>query len=145
MGKRQGGLTLKQVLFTEFYLGEAKGNGTLAAKMAGYKGDDNTLGVEASQLLDHPEIKARVGERVDVAGGSTDAILAELAAIAFAPWGSSLVEVTNRHGVVIEAKLVLADKIKALELLGRYHNLWTDKTEVTVVQKALIGVDLDRI
>ncbi len=46
------GLTVKQQLFVNFY----EGNGTEAARLAGYKGDDNTLGQVAYENLRKPLI-----------------------------------------------------------------------------------------
>lgn len=53
-------LTLKQRKFIEVY----DGNGTEAARVAGYTGDDNTLGVTAHELLRNPKISQAVNERV---------------------------------------------------------------------------------
>lgn len=43
--------------FVDAYMGEANGNGTRAARIAGYAGDDNTLAVQASALLRNPKVK----------------------------------------------------------------------------------------
>jgi len=56
-------LTLKQNLFVAAYLGEAHGNATLACKLAGYKGSDNTLGKSGHELLRHPKVTQAI-ERV---------------------------------------------------------------------------------
>jgi phage terminase small subunit len=44
-------LTEKQRLFAEFYTGEAKFDATVAAEMAGYKGNFRTVASTASRLL----------------------------------------------------------------------------------------------
>jgi phage terminase small subunit len=55
-------LTPKELLFVAHYLGEARGNGTKAMRMAGYKGSANTLAVGASQNLRKPKISAAIEE-----------------------------------------------------------------------------------
>lgn len=51
-------LTPKQKLFIKFYL--QVNNGTEAARLAGYAGDDNVLGVCAYDLLRNPKIRAEL-------------------------------------------------------------------------------------
>src|SRR5690242_3526709 len=58
-------LTIKQERFAAAYSAEAHGNGTLAAKLAGYQGDDNTLAVQASNNLKDPRIRQRISAAVD--------------------------------------------------------------------------------
>lgn len=55
------GLTQKQKKFIEFY----EGNGTKAARQAGYTGDDNTLAQTAFDLLRNPKIKEAIDLRLD--------------------------------------------------------------------------------
>jgi hypothetical protein len=50
-------LTEKQRLFAEFYTGEAKFDATLAAEMAGYKGNKKTIAVSASRMLRDPKVR----------------------------------------------------------------------------------------
>jgi len=38
----------------------------------------------------------------------------------------------DREGEIISATLKLSDKIKALELLGRYHKLFNEKVDVNL-------------
>ena len=52
-------LTQKQLKFIEFY----EGNGTQAARLAGYKGTDNTLAQTAFELLRNPKIKEAIESR----------------------------------------------------------------------------------
>jgi phage terminase small subunit len=58
-------LTEKQRRFVDAYMGEAKGNGTEAARVAGYRGSDSTLGAVAHENLKKPKIAAAIQERVD--------------------------------------------------------------------------------
>ena len=55
-------LTRKQQLFVAAYVGEAKGNATEAARIAGYGGSDATLRQTGSENLTKPHIIAAVEE-----------------------------------------------------------------------------------
>ena len=63
MAEKSTKLTPKQRAFVDAYLGEAQGNGTQAARMAGYKGSDATLGQVAGENLKKPAIAAEVQRR----------------------------------------------------------------------------------
>jgi phage terminase small subunit len=52
------GLTEKQRRFVEAYMGQAKGNATEAARLAGYSGTPHALEVTASRLLRNAEVRA---------------------------------------------------------------------------------------
>jgi hypothetical protein len=56
-------LTKLQQLFVAFYCEEW--NGTKAARLAGYSGNDNVLAVTASENLRNPKIAAAIQERID--------------------------------------------------------------------------------
>lgn len=56
------GLTKRQEAFVLAYMGEAKGIAYEAAKLAGYKGNRNTLDVTASNLLRNPKVAAKIAE-----------------------------------------------------------------------------------
>ena len=119
-------LTTKQVLFAEAYLGAAKGNGTQAARLAGYQGDATTLQSVGSANLKKPASAARVEQRVEQVAATTDEILIELSTIARAPW-QDFVQIKMHRGEAIDVKINLADKLKALELLGKYRGMFSDK------------------
>ena len=54
--------------------------------------------------------------------------------------------IVDANGTTVGARMDLKDKVKALELLGKYHKLFTDRVETSApVLKALIGIDLDAI
>lgn len=122
-------LTLKQRLFVEAYLGEAKGNATEAARLAGYKGSNKTLQVVGAENLSKPIISKLLTERVERAAMTADEVLDELTRIAKTDWQQFVDIQTGRSGEVIGATLQLKDKLKALELLGRYHKLFTERHE----------------
>lgn len=58
-------LTAKQRLFVHYYCGSAAGNGTRAARLAGYEGNANTLSSMAWENLRKPDIKAAIEAELD--------------------------------------------------------------------------------
>jgi phage terminase small subunit len=59
--KGQRKLTLKQIVFAQAYIStETRGNGTQAARRAGYKGNDSTLAQVAYKNLRIPEVEAYI-------------------------------------------------------------------------------------
>lgn len=60
-------LTVREERFVEFYFGDSNGDGTDAAKKAGYAGNNNVLAVNASRLLRKPKIQRLVQARLDQA------------------------------------------------------------------------------
>lgn len=56
------GLTTKQEAFVAAYIGQAKGNATEAARLAGYEGSEATLRSIGSENLTKPNIEARIAE-----------------------------------------------------------------------------------
>ena len=120
-------LTTKQRLFVEAYL--ANPNATEAARKAGYKGSDATLANTGAENLRKPYIAKLVEQRIAKAAMTADEVLNELAEIAKAPWDKFFEYQTDGDGGVLKINVKLAEKIKALELVGKYHKLFTDKQE----------------
>jgi phage terminase small subunit len=123
-------LTQMQRLFVEAYIGPAKGNAREAARMAGYSGDDNVLSQRGFELVRNPKIAELIGVRVREATMAADDVLSEISAIAKAGWQDFLEIRRDKEGDIISATLKLSDKIKALELLGKYHKLFSDRIDV---------------
>mgnify|MGYP000019103813 CR=1 FL=1 len=107
-------LTTKQKLFVEAYLQNP--NGTAAARQAGYKGNDNTLASVAKENLRKPHISKLLTKRVESEAMSANDVLNQLTVIAKAKLGSPGVRAS--------------DKIRALELLGKHHALFTEKRSI---------------
>lgn len=126
-----GRLTLKMQRFVEFYVGEARFNATKAARLAGYKGNAAVLAAVGYENLRKPQIVALVQARLNEAHMSADQCLSELADIAMADWREFVEIKHDKNGDIIEANLRLTDKLKALELIGKHHKLFTDKVETT--------------
>jgi hypothetical protein len=67
---------------------------------------------------------------------SGDEVLAEIGEIARAPW-EKFIEVKHAEsGEVIPSILKLSDKLKALELAGKAHALFVEKTETNLSESA---------
>jgi phage terminase small subunit len=122
-----GELTTKQRLFVEAYL--ANPNATDAAIKAGYS--KKTARSQGQRLLTKVDIAKMVETRVDSAAMTANEVLQELSEIAKCDWQDFVEIRRDRHGDVIDATLKLSDKIKALELIGKHHKLFTEKHELT--------------
>jgi len=148
-------LTQKQKRFCEEYLVDL--NATQAAIRAGYSPD--TAYSIGAENLKKPEIRARIdkamAERSKRTGVNAERVLRELAKIAFvnapdvidldkavvldsatpddtaAISGVKVKRSITDSGETIEREIKLADKIKALELLGKHLGMFTDKMELS--------------
>lgn len=106
--------TVKQQKFIDLY----EGNGTRAAREAGYTGDDNTLAVAAKKLLRNGKILAAIKEReVKSPEGKATAKRIASREDRQAFWTQ----------ILEDEKKEMKDRLKASELLGRSE---ADFTEV---------------
>lgn len=139
-------LTDKQAIFVEHYL--TSFNATEAAKQAGYKGDRNALATIGHANLKKDEIAEAISLRIKEAAMGADEVMMRLAEQARA----SYTEYIRTDGTVDIDKLKkdgkghLIKSIKntpygqnvefhdaqaALQLIGRHHKTFVDKTELT--------------
>lgn len=134
-------LTAKQTLWAEYYIQHR--NGTKAARLAGYKGDDNAHAVVASRNLRNAKIRAYLSERYAAVAMCSDEVLMRLANIARA----SLGDFCDDLGVIDWPKVAAAgypiksfkrgdkiefeSKLRALELIGKAHGLYITKIAPT--------------
>ncbi len=125
-------LTQKQRLFIEAFIGPANGNAREAARAAGYSGDDNALSQRAFELMRNPKVSELIGVRVEEAVMRANEVLSELSAITKADWQNFLEIRRDKDGETVSASLKLSDKIKALELLGKYHKLFSERLDLNV-------------
>lgn len=127
MKKKRGGsagrgLTSKQLKFIELY----GGNGTEAARLAGYAGDDATLATVAYENMRKPEIRAAIKRR-----GRAE--LEPLIATRKARqkfWAK----------VMMNADTRMADRLKASELLGKSEADFTDIVKTTGETKHVVVI-----
>lgn len=144
-------MTKKQKLFVEEYLLDL--NATQAAIRAGYSPE--TAGAIGAENLKKPQIQnaiARaIAERSRRTGVNAERVVLELAKIAFANAGDLIdaqdatvrdgasredlaaiqsIKVKDMGDMGIEREVRLADKLKALELLGRHLGMFSDRLRV---------------
>ncbi len=148
-------MNAKQKTFCEEYLIDL--NATQAAIRAGYS--PKTAYSIGNELLNKPEIRAHIGkamaERSARTGVNADRVIRELARVAFvnptevinidtaevyanasdddkSAIASVKVKRTNgENSVSIEREVRFADKLKALELLGKHLGMFTDNVNIT--------------
>lgn len=128
-------LTIKQKKFSDEYI--ISGNATESYKKAGYRASsDRVAGVEGHKLLKNPKIKTYIDERLkqldsekiadqqEVLGYLTSVMRGETQE-------QTLCSIGELGQQVIDIDVGAKDRIKAAELLGKRHRLWTDKQEIT--------------
>jgi phage terminase small subunit len=139
-GESARSLTYKQRLFISYYLGEAGGNATRAAALAGY----SIPGVQGYENLKKPYIRALIDAKVGAVAMGADEVLARLSEIASADMADFVSEDEDgrvrvdlgkardrgkthliralkptAHGLAVE----LHSASDALEKLARFHRL----------------------
>ena len=114
-------LTEKQRKFVDAYLGEANGNGTEAASIAGYNGDRKTLGIISANNLKKPSIRLAIDERTKNDGS----IASREERQAFL---TRIMRTEHRK---------MPERLKAVELLCRMHGDFIErhKVDMTVGRK----------
>jgi len=160
MATKRATLTGKQEAFINAYFA-CGFNGVRAARKAGYKGSYSTLCVTAHDNLSNPKIRAEIDRRFKNAAMSADEVIMRLTDIARADYGDITdkdgnvdVKLAKKRGLshlireqeftekyipqeghddimIRTAKVKLHDPLRALELVGRFHSLFTDKQDIT--------------
>ena len=141
---KEAKLTDKQRLWAEYYI--QTGNATLSAKFAGYKGDNNALGVIGHRNLRKTKIQTFLSKRYQQVAMASDEVMARLAKKARAnvsdfvdehgliDWnkvhqsGDVIKSITHTKGK--QSKIELESSLRALELIGKSHALFTDKVQL---------------
>ena len=133
-------LTNKQFLWAEYYI--QYHNGTKAARLAGYKGDDNALAVVASRNIRNDKIRDYLSERYKTLAMTSDEVLMRLANIARASLSDYCDEngtidwkKVSRDGYAIKSiakgsKLETESRLRALELIGKAQSMFTERIEI---------------
>ncbi|HEM3611855.1 TPA: terminase small subunit [Streptococcus suis] len=126
-------LTIKQQRFADEYI--ICGNATEAAIKAGYSG--KYANTNASKLLQNTTIKAYIDERLEELKSEKVAdqqeVLEYLTSVMRGQTQEqTLCSIGELGQQVIDIDVGAKDRIKAAELLGKRHRLWTDKVEAEV-------------
>lgn len=158
-------MTKKQKRFVEEYLVDL--NATQAAIRAGYKAGSaqraSEIGSELLQKTPVSEaIQQAMAERSRRTGVNADRVVQELAKIAFVnaievidPKTATVKENASSDDTAaiqsvkvktfgedgLEREIKMADKLKALELLGRHMGMFKDKVEVSGLEKEKSKLD----
>jgi phage terminase small subunit len=117
-------LTEKQRRFVEAFTGEAQGNATKAAKLAGYSGDEKALAVRGAEIVRNRKVQQAIEE-------ARASVTSE--AIATREERQTFLTRTMRDGG-IEPK----DRIKACEVLGKMQGDFIEKHEVKHEGRAVV-------
>ncbi len=137
-------LTEKQRKFVEAYMGKAEGNGVEAARLAGYKGNDNTLAAIASENLRKPKIASAIEERQE--GDPLVADREERQRFFTSvmrgtgcrrPVKTMVGLLRDKDGNVVTEDPLAKDRIKAAELLGKMNGDFVERIDVTSGGKPL--------
>ena len=118
-------------------------NGTEAARQAGFGGGDASLAAIGSRLLRRPSVSRFIGSALSKRVASKSEILGELSEIALAPWREFITIKRDADGNEVEVQLKISDKVKALEVLGKFRHLDRDPLEKRV--EGLIARELERM
>ena len=132
-------LSEKQKRFADYYV--ELGDATQAAIKAGYsKRSAKTIGCEN---LTKPNLKNYIDERLKELEGKRIASATEvMQLLTSAMRGELEEEIVVGDGVTIKKKIGLKDRIKAAELIGKRHRLFTDKVQVEgVLPVMIVGED----
>ena len=131
-------LTEKQKAFADYYIESL--NATQSAIRAGYSVDcARSIGYEN---LTKPHIKRYIDERLELLDKvrimKMNEALIRLSEKARGESYEEIVTVTQLGEVVkTERKISEKDQLKALELIGKYHKLFTDKVEANISQQVI--------
>lgn len=130
------GLRIKQKRFADEYI--ISGNATEAYKKAGYRvSSDRVAGVEGHKLLKNPKIKSYIDERLKQLDSEKIAdqqeVLSYLTSVMRGETQEqTLISIGELGQTITDIDVGAKDRIKAAELLGKRHRLWTDKVEADV-------------
>lgn len=166
-------LTTKQSAFVTFYMETF--NGTKAAKLAKYQGDELTLANVACQNLKKPHIAAEIAKRMKILTMPAEEVILRLDRLARATiedfieiddetgeYKLSLVKAEERgslgvikhihqtkkvkvlkngeHHTTYSTQLTLHDSQAALEKLGKFYNLFSERLELRGVDDGAIPI-----
>lgn len=120
-------LPFKQKKFVANYILLA-GNGTQAVQASGYKQTYGSLRVTACRLLTKPNVMSEIESHVQKAKLDANQVIEELSGIA-----------------QVQTPIDGNQRLKALELLGKFHKLFVDRTEtVTSTDNSPVQIALAR-
>jgi hypothetical protein len=151
--QRDRQLTHLQQRFVDAYLGEAKGNATAAAKLAGYQASYDTLRQIGAQNLTKADVRRAIDAHLAAQAMTREETLDRLSAIASGDETGALKRIAMgedpeealaeidprlikririQRGAVNSIDIELVDSMEALKVLAKWHNIGTtQRLEVT--------------
>jgi phage terminase small subunit len=110
-------LSERERRFVDAYMGDAQGNGTAAARLAGYKGNAKVLGVQSTRLLTKANIQAAVTAR---------RVALDSQSIADAKERREILTAIIRNG-----QQESRDRIRAIDVANKMDGIYIEKHELT--------------
>jgi len=159
------GLTIMQLLFADAYIESL--NATWSAGAAGYSGSETTLAAQGSRNTRIPKIKEYIAARLSDEAMSAGEVLTRLAQQAksnplefitdireveddgdfymIVDWD---LDALKKNGHMVKAfrqgkhgiHITFVDPQKALELLGKFHVLFTDKVQIDTAELEIVAL-----
>jgi phage terminase small subunit len=138
-------LTTRQERFIDAYCGESRFNASDAARRAGYS--EKQAASIGCQLKKTPYIRARIDEILQDNTLSAPEVLHELTDVGMRGI-DEFIEVTryDKEGNPVAARMDASAKMKALELLGKHHQLFSDNLNITggIEVREYVGIPEDQ-
>lgn len=130
-------LSEQQRKFVEYYMGEAKGVGVVAAELAGYRGNRKALTTRAMRLLRSPHIRAAIDAR---AAASPEVATREDRQRFWSAVmrGDPMPQMTP-EGITVERPASVRDRLLAAKLLGQTQGDFVERRENTVRTTMLVA------
>ncbi len=152
-------LSGKQKAFINAYLGEANYNATKAARLAGYKGNGDTLSQIGYKMVRNGQIAKEISIRHQESAMNADEVLKRLGEQARAEYSQfilsdgtvdikSLIDAGKAHLIKGVTPLKDGNRIdfydgqSALNTLAKHHGLLTDKLEIKIKDELSQAIDL---
>lgn len=127
----------KQKLFADYYLSEARFNGTKAAELAEYKGNKATLAAVAYENLRKPQIKAYIDERLSAMTMPANVVLTRLTEYA----EGNIEDVCDENGNFSFALAKKRQKTHLLKKIKVKRTIREKKIEVTENMESFLAED----
>ena len=137
-------MTLKQQRFADEYI--ISGNATDAAIKAGYS--SKYANTNAYKLLQNTTIKSYIDERLAQLASekiaTQEEVLSYLTSVMRGETQEqTLISIGELGQTITDIDVGAKDRIKAAELLGKRHRLWTDKSEVEIAGTVVFANESD--
>lgn len=128
-------LTIKQKKFADEYI--RLGNATQAAINAGYR--PKAAGQMGNENLKKPQIAEYIGKKMQALDAKKtmqiQEIMEELTSIAR---GEIKEERLDKDGGIVETRPLFADRLKAMDMLGKRYGMWNGMAQEAASQTVII-------